>query len=134
MGMTRTAGSPEINVTPLIDVLLVLLIIFLVMLPVLLRSLPVALPASSPDSAPGAPVEIAIDGDLSIAVDGGAAFPNQQLAAHLRPKLARAQAVFVDAADGVPWDRVIAAIATTRGVADELGRTDVTVAVRLRTP
>jgi biopolymer transport protein ExbD len=36
MGMS-TAGSREINVTPLIDVLLVLLIIFLVMMPIMLR-------------------------------------------------------------------------------------------------
>lgn len=33
MGMSTSAGSPDINVTPLIDVLLVLLIIFMVVAP-----------------------------------------------------------------------------------------------------
>ena len=33
MGMSSSAGSPDINVTPLIDVLLVLLIIFMVVAP-----------------------------------------------------------------------------------------------------
>jgi biopolymer transport protein TolR len=56
---TRTPGgeglSSEINVTPLIDVLLVMLIIFMVIVPVMPRGLHSALPS---DSSAGATAEL----------------------------------------------------------------------------
>ena len=129
----RAAGSKEINVTPLIDVLLVLLIIFLVMMPIMLRVETVALPADSPDTTTeGVTVTLKLEADLSVALDDGPMFPNRELAARLRPKLANAKAVFVDSVDAVPWSQVVAVIDTVRGVASDVREPEVTVAVRLR--
>jgi len=63
------AGKSEINVTPLIDVLLVLLIIFMVITPLLPRGLPADLPAKSTNNSPGeTPIvlEMAANGQLLI--------------------------------------------------------------------
>jgi biopolymer transport protein TolR len=51
-GSERAGISSEINVTPLIDVLLVLLIIFMVIVPVLPRGLGTELPSASTGSQP----------------------------------------------------------------------------------
>jgi len=128
-----TAGSREINVTPLIDVLLVLLIIFLVMMPIMLRSETVELPPRNTDVVSEAiSVKLKLEADLSGAIDDGPVFPNHELATRLRAKLPNAKAVFVDIVDGVPWSQVVSTVDTIRGVGNGLGRTDLTVAVRLR--
>ena len=127
------AGSKEINVTPLIDVLLVLLIIFLVMMPIMLRVETVALPAESErTTTEGVTVTLKLEADLSVGLDDGPMFPNRELAARLRPKLVNAKAVFVDSVDAVPWSQVVAVIDTVRGVASDVREPEVTVAVRLR--
>ena len=60
----------EINVTPFIDVMLVLLIIFMVAAPLATVSVPVQLPASSASAAPPeqAPVYVTVQADLSLRV------------------------------------------------------------------
>lgn len=127
------AGTKEINVTPLIDVLLVLLIIFLVMMPIMLRVETVALPAASDTTVTeGVTVTLKLDADLSVGLDDGPMFPNRELAARLRPKLANAKAVFVDSVDAVPWSQVVAVVDTVRGVANDVRQPDLAVAVRLR--
>jgi biopolymer transport protein ExbD len=132
MGMT-TAGSREINVTPLIDVLLVLLIIFLVMMPIMIRMEPVALPPeSSTTVSETTTVGLKLQADLSFSLDDGPMFDNHELAFRLRPKLGNAGAVFVDINDAVPWAHVIATVDTVRGVASDLHHPEVEVAVRLR--
>ena len=57
----------EINVTPFIDVMLVLLIIFMVAAPLATVSVPVQLPASSASATPPeqAPVYVTVQADLS---------------------------------------------------------------------
>lgn len=62
----------EINVTPLVDVMLVLLIIFMVTAPLLVSGVPVELPESRANALDQkvAPVEIAIDKEGAIFVDG----------------------------------------------------------------
>jgi biopolymer transport protein TolR len=132
MGMSA-AGTKEINVTPLIDVLLVLLIIFLVMMPIMLRVETVALPtASTTTVTEGVTVTLKLDADLSVGLDDGPMFPNRELAARLRPKLTNAKAVFVDSVDAVPWSQVVAVVDTVRGVANDVRQPDLEVAVRLR--
>jgi len=132
MGMT-TAGSREINVTPLIDVLLVLLIIFLVMMPIMLRVETVELPPRNGEvSFDGVTVTLKLEADLSVTLDDGPLFANRELASRLRGKLGNAKAVFVDCVDGVPWSQVISTVDTVRGVANDLSRPEVSVAVRLR--
>lgn len=60
----------EINVTPFIDVMLVLLIIFMVAAPLATVEVPIDLPASTatPQPKPDKPLFVTIKADLSVAV------------------------------------------------------------------
>ena len=51
-GGSGTNLQSEINVTPLVDVVLVLLIIFMVVVPLLLKGYDVGMPRTSTDAAP----------------------------------------------------------------------------------
>jgi biopolymer transport protein ExbD len=64
------AESHEINVTPFIDVMLVLLIIFMVAAPLSTVDLPVDLPTSSatPQKKPDKPTYLSIKSDLTLAI------------------------------------------------------------------
>jgi biopolymer transport protein ExbD len=64
------AESHEINVTPFIDVILVLLIIFMVAAPLSTVDLPVDLPTSSatPQKKPDKPTYVSIKPDLAVAI------------------------------------------------------------------
>src|SRR3954449_2249108 len=64
------AESHEINVTPFIDVILVLLIIFMVAAPLSTVDLPVDLPKSTavPQPNPIKPIYVTIKSDLAVAV------------------------------------------------------------------
>lgn len=126
-----TAGSREINVTPLIDVLLVLLIIFLVMMPIMLHSESLELPPSEPGvTSVASTLSVQLDADLSVSIDSGPRQDFGELAPGLRTRLTKVGAVFVDFSDGVPWRHVIATIDTIRGVADDV-QPGVVVAARL---
>jgi biopolymer transport protein ExbD len=130
MGLS-TAGSRGINVTPLIDVLLVLLIVFLVAIPILLPTETVALPPSDSGVASEiVPLTLRVDADLSVSFDDGPRFPGRELATRLRSELPRIGAVFVDAGEGVPWGVVVSTVDTVRGIAGDV-RGGVTVGVRL---
>jgi biopolymer transport protein ExbD len=61
----------EINVTPFIDVMLVLLIIFMVAAPLSTVDLPVDLPTSTaiPTKKPDKPIYVTIKPDLAVAID-----------------------------------------------------------------
>jgi biopolymer transport protein ExbD len=64
------AESHEINVTPFIDVILVLLIIFMVAAPLSTVDLPVDLPSSTaiPQKKPDKPTYVSIKADLAVAI------------------------------------------------------------------
>jgi biopolymer transport protein TolR len=82
----RRSPMAEINVTPMVDVMLVLLIIFMVTAPLLVAGVPVDLP----DSKAGAldqeakPVQISLEADGALHVDDQPVAP-----ADLGPRLAR---------------------------------------------
>ncbi len=79
---SRRAPMAEINVTPFVDVMLVLLIIFMVTAPLLVAGIPVNLPESSakPLEQQKDPIEVAIDQEGAIFIDGEET-PSSQLAA-----------------------------------------------------
>ena len=64
------AEAHEINVTPFIDVMLVLLIIFMVAAPLSTVDLPIDLPTSSatPQKKPDKPTYVSIKSDLTLAI------------------------------------------------------------------
>ncbi len=70
---TRRAPMAEINVTPLVDVMLVLLIIFMVTAPLLASGVPVELPDSRANALDQQPdqVTISVDRDGFIYIDDG---------------------------------------------------------------
>ena len=85
----RERAMAEINITPLVDVMLVLLVIFLLSMPIVTRTLPLQLPAASPPQ-PVQPTRLALDisaaGELRL---DGAALPAAALDAALAERLAR---------------------------------------------
>ena len=64
------AEAHEINVTPFIDVMLVLLIVFMIAAPLSTVDLPVNLPSSTatPQKKPEKPTYVSIKGDLAVAI------------------------------------------------------------------
>lgn len=124
-----SAGRGSINVTPLIDVLLVLLIIFLVMMPLMAKVETVDLPPRSEDQADAPPVILELKADLTIAIDEGPPQPSSDLS-QIRSRLTHGKHVFVDAESSVPWDEVVGLIDRVRGLAPSYDA--VQVAVRIR--
>ena len=68
---TDSEAMSEINVTPLVDVMLVLLVIFMVTAPFLLQAVPVNLPKTAPVAKliPVKKVELIIDAEGQVYVD-----------------------------------------------------------------
>ena len=84
-----SAPMKDINVTPLVDVMLVLLVIFIITAPLLSGSLNLSLPSVDAPAAPrqGVPVEVALDSQAVLTVDGQV-MDLKQLAAALRLRAA----------------------------------------------
>jgi biopolymer transport protein ExbD len=122
MGLSR--NGPEINVTPLIDVLLVLLVIFLVVMPSMLAREQVEVPPKVGDmTEPVAYLTVKVRADQSVAIiDEGTEVPLTagELPASLRAHLkANVHLVFVEVEDAVRWRDVVGTIDTVKGVAGD---------------
>lgn len=100
----------EINVTPLVDVVLVLLVIFMVVTPLLKEELPVELPLADNSRTVAAPDQLT----LTIATDGRALLEGREIpAGQLLDELRRVYAdridktIFLEADRTVPYGRVV---------------------------
>ena len=81
----RRAPMSEINVTPLVDVMLVLLIIFMITAPLLASAVPIDLPESRAkpvETEEQEPVQLSINGDDTIYI-GDEVVPEAELPARL---------------------------------------------------
>lgn len=150
MGMSTGGGKPgglqsEINVTPLIDVLLVLLIIFLLAMPVMIKMETLQVPRKIDETQempdPNASqLTIKVKADLTLVFNDG----NQdhvvqfaELAGKLQAKLsamhtATEKVVFVDFDDAVPWSEVVTIMDTIRSLATDVNHDDVKVALKVK--
>src|SRR5689334_4476811 len=109
-GDDSLAELHEINVTPFIDVMLVLLIIFMVAAPLATVDIAVNLPASTaePQPRPDKPVFLTVKADLSIAL-GEATIPREALGTALGDvtKGEKDTRIFVRADKTVPYGEMM---------------------------
>lgn len=116
----------EINVTPLVDVMLVLLIIFMVTAPMLTQGLEVALPTAEGKSfelASTNPSKITVMASGAVYLDG-VAVGSQNLDLTLGPMLRarRIKRALLEADQGVPYGRVVAVLdVMNRAGVEQLG-------------
>jgi len=84
-GRGKYLPMSEINVTPMVDVMLVLLIVFMVTAPLLVPGVPVDLPESSARTLPDdvKPIEISIDQNGAIFI-GDTAISDKELIVRLK--------------------------------------------------
>lgn len=98
--------TSEINVTPFIDVILVLLIIFMVAAPLSTVDMPVDLPVSTARPQPRAdkPVFLTIKSDLKVFVqDGEVALDRLASTLDVETRINREQRIFLRADKSVPY-------------------------------
>jgi biopolymer transport protein TolR len=118
-------ATADINVTPLVDVVLVLLIIFMVVTPLAQADLPIELPHTAA-AAPGAPASaqllVSLDARGQLRV-GGAPVSAEDYAGRMRQELSRLPAgqrqVFFEAADGVNYGALVTALDAARDAGAE---------------
>jgi biopolymer transport protein TolR len=103
----------EINVTPLVDVMLVLLIIFMVTAPLLVAGVPVDLPESRAGALDqqAKPVQIALDGNGGLFIDDSpvtdAALPRRLAAIAAEPAPPEGRRIYLRADKGLDYGRVM---------------------------
>ena len=111
------AEAHEINVTPFIDVMLVLLIIFMIAAPLSTVDLPVDLPSSTatPQKKPDKPVYITLKSDLSVAI-GETPVKRRELARTLEtmPDAGKEHRLFLRADRAVPYGELMAVLELLR--------------------
>lgn len=115
LGDTDDLGDlSEINVTPLVDVMLVLLIIFMVTAPMLQQGLEVELPQAEGRSfelASSTPAKITVASSGAVYIDGVAAgSKNLEMTLGTMLRARRIKRALLEADQGVPYGRVIAVL------------------------
>jgi biopolymer transport protein ExbD len=131
MGMSvggKGGVKNDINVTPLIDVVLVLLIIFLVTMPIMMRTITLEVPrkidAHEDPIAASKQITVLVKADLSITVNDGTKDLPELTQVALATTMVdifkdrkTEKIVFVDFEDPVPWNTVVEVMDTIRSVA-----------------
>jgi len=150
MGMSGGGGKPgnvqsEINVTPLIDVLLVLLIIFLVVMPIMMKMETLNVPRKidndkeMPDPN-ASQLNLKVEASLDVTLNDGTKdeiIKMADLPRILRPKLEALKAgtekvIFVDFAGSVPWTNVVMAMDSIRGLASDENHDEIKIALKIK--
>jgi biopolymer transport protein ExbD len=121
-------ASPEMNVTPLVDVVLVLLIILMIVMPAMHRSFRVRVPTVTPEDAPPqaeGPIVLSVTEQGALRINRELV-PDAELSARLsRMLVARGERrVHFDAHDRAPFERAVRAMDLAR----EAGATHIAVA------
>jgi biopolymer transport protein ExbD len=143
-GNSKGGVQSDINVTPLIDVLLVLLIIFMVVMPIMMKMETIEVPRKlnqeteviDPSTQQ---LTITVEQDLSLVFNDGDKDTRIQAAdllSVLRPRLENVKSgtdrvVFVDFQDGVPWGSVVSTMDTIRSLATDENHDEVKVALKI---
>ncbi len=137
---TARALQADINITPLIDIVLVLLIVFIVMVPVLTRKHDAALARDGKGAAPGTPLVLTVlkSGGLQLQQE---ALDAEALVARLAGALGRLPAedrkVFVKVDADQPFQRTVDALDLVRRASDRVkreGEPDAVAAVSVLKP
>ena len=103
----------EINVTPLVDVMLVLLIIFMITAPLLVAGVPVDLPESRAKALDQdvKPVQIAIDESGALVIDDApvsdAELPQRLASIAAEPEPAEGRRIYLRADKGLDYGQVM---------------------------
>ena len=127
MGMSAPRGAPagdessgyrpmaEINVTPLVDVMLVLLIIFMITAPLMMAQLPIELPKAGAEDMgkPPEPLIVALDAQGQFYI-GSDVVPAAELPGRLKALADKDpdQVVYVRADQGIPYGKVMELLGT----------------------
>ena len=120
VGGKKSGPKSDINVTPLIDVVLVLLIIFMVLTPSMLKNIPMMVPDKAEDDTPAMPpdsaimVEYTANRELTVNSEAVAV---EALASKLQDRLKarRQKVVFFKAEDKAPYGEVVRLLDIARG-------------------
>lgn len=132
VGGSSQGGMDEINVTPLIDVVLVLLIIFMVMTPITMRNMAAQLPPTDQEETPPPPdtppdqlmVAIYKDGTLALNLQS-ISEPDLMKQVTLRTKGKEKKTVFIDAHPDASYERVVLVMDAVRQAgAEKIGFVD----------
>jgi len=130
----------DINVTPLIDVVLVLLIIFLVTMPIMMRTITIEVPRkidNDTEVSETKSITVTVKADMSAEIDNQERVVQSnalEVAGKLRPLLEgkSEKVVFVDFEDPVPWEQVVMVMDNIRSVAGDAEHNEVRVALKMK--
>ncbi|WP_412509474.1 protein TolR [Roseovarius sp. SYSU LYC5161] len=125
-GRGRTRPMAEINVTPFVDVMLVLLIIFMVAAPLMVVGVPVQLPETAANALPGEdeePLTVTVTAEGAVTIQA-TEVPRAELVARLRAIAAERDSarVYLRADGRVPYSEVMQVMgALNRGGFGDIG-------------
>lgn len=144
-GGDKKGVQSEINVTPLIDVLLVLLIIFLVVMPIMMKMETLEIPRKLEDNETVADqnavmITITLNPGGSVTFDENGKESQINIAdllSVLRPKLENwrssgEKVVFIHFHNDIEWGDVITTMDTVRSLATDVSHDEIKVALKIK--